>query len=90
MASITRQHQGKYTYLYESHSYRDEQGRPRNHKTKIGTLDPQTGKPRYTADYLERMRQAGTPLRISVFDGVEGFEQRMQEALDSVRDYGWF
>jgi hypothetical protein len=25
MASITRQHQGKYTYLYESHSYRDQQ-----------------------------------------------------------------
>jgi transposase len=90
MASITRQHQGKYTYLYESHSYRDEQGRPRNHKKKIGTVNPQTGKPRYTAEYLERMRQAGTPLSVSVFDSIDGFEQRMQEALDSVRDYGLF
>jgi hypothetical protein len=34
MPSITKQHQGKYTYLYESHSYRDDQGRPRNHKIK--------------------------------------------------------
>jgi hypothetical protein len=90
MPSITRQHQGKYTYLYESHSYRDEQGRPRNHKKKIGKLDPKTGKPLYTPEYLERMRQAGTPLHVSVFDGIDGFEQRMQEALDSVRDYGLF
>jgi hypothetical protein len=90
VASITRQRQGKYTYLYESRSYRDEQGRPRNHKTKIGTLDQKTGKPRYTAEYLERMRQAGTPLRVSVFDGIDGFEQRMREALDSVRNYGLF
>jgi hypothetical protein len=36
------------------------------------------------------MRAAGTPLRVSVFDGIDGFEQRMQEALDSVRDYGLF
>jgi hypothetical protein len=90
MASITKQHQGKYTYRYESHSYRDEQGRPRNHKTKIGALDPTTGKPRYTAEYLERMRAAGTPVRLSVFDGLDGFEQRMQEAPDSERDYGLF
>ena len=90
MASITRQHQGTYTYLYESFSYRDEQGRPRNRKTKIGKQDPKTGKPLYTPDYLERIRQAGKPLPVSVFDGIDGFEQRMREALDSVRDYGLF
>ena len=34
MTSITKQHIGKYTYLYESTSYRDKQGRPRNKKNK--------------------------------------------------------
>jgi hypothetical protein len=90
MPSITRQHQGKHTYLYESYSFRDEQGRPRNRKVKIGKLDLKSGKPVYTEDYLERMRKAGTPLHVSVFDGIEGLEERIQEALDSVRDYGLF
>jgi transposase len=90
MPSITKQRQGKYTYLYESTSYRDEQGRPRNHKVKIGKLAPGTGKPVYTEEYLDRMRQAGTPVHISIFDAADGLEERIQEALDSARDYGLF
>jgi hypothetical protein len=90
MSSITRQRQGKHTYLYESTSYRDEQGRPRNHKTKIGKLDLKTGKPVYTEAYLARMREAGTPVHVSAFDGIDGLEERLQEALDSARNYGQF
>jgi hypothetical protein len=90
MASVTKQHQGKYTYLYEPVSFRDEQGRPRNRKTKIGKIDPKTGRTMYTEAYIDRMREAGTPVHVSVFDGIEGLEERMAEALDSVRDYGLF
>ena len=54
MPSITKQRIGKYTYLYESVSYRDDLGRPRNYKTKIGKIDPDTGVTIYSADYLTR------------------------------------
>ena len=36
MACISRQNFGKYTYLYESVSFRDQNGRPRNKKVSIG------------------------------------------------------
>ena len=53
MTCITQQHVGKYTYLYESTSYRDERGRPRNKKVRIGKLDPNTGEAIYNPEYLE-------------------------------------
>ncbi len=59
MASITRQKVGRYTYLYESVSFRDEEGRARNHKTKIGRIDPDTGETVYTREYLNRLAGAG-------------------------------
>ena len=43
MACISRQNVGKYTYLYESVSFRDQNGRPRNKKVSIGKIDPVTG-----------------------------------------------
>ena len=52
--SITKQRIGKYTYLYESVSYRDDLGRPRNYKTKIGKIDPDTGETIYSSGYLAR------------------------------------
>lgn len=62
MSSIVRQKVGKHTYLYESVSFRDAEGRPRNKRTTIGKLDPVTGQPLYKPEYVERMRQAGTPI----------------------------
>lgn len=64
MACITRQHIGKYTYLYESVSFRDEQGKPRNKKIKIGKVDPKTGHEIYYEDFLGRMAQAGIPFAV--------------------------
>jgi len=55
MSSIIRQRVGKYIYLYESTSYRNEEGKPRNKRTIIGKIDPQTGLPVYKPEYLERM-----------------------------------
>ncbi|MCR5756739.1 MAG: IS1634 family transposase [Selenomonas sp.] len=62
MACISRQNVGKYTYLYESVSFRDQNGRPRNKKVSIGKIDSVTGKPVFKKEYLERMAAAGTPI----------------------------
>ena len=63
MSCITKQHVGKYTYLYESTSFRNAEGKPRNRKTRIGKIDPQTGKAIYTEEYRKRMEAAGTPVQ---------------------------
>jgi len=55
MSSIVRNKIGKYTYLYESESYRDENGKPQTRKVSIGKLDPKTGNPVYKLEYLSRI-----------------------------------
>ncbi len=62
MACILRQNVGKYTYLYESMSFRDQNGRQRNKKISIGKIDPVTGMPVFKKEYLGRMVAAGTPI----------------------------
>ena len=60
MSSITRQHVGKYTYLYESESYWDsENKRPDNNKTRIGKIDLLTGEPVYSQEYLDKLSSGG-------------------------------
>ena len=87
MSCITKQHVGKYTYLYESTSYRDKQGRPRNHKKRIGKIDPDTGETIYTTEYLSRMAEAGTPVRQEA--SAPSPEVRMAtHVLDTSRCYG--
>ena len=90
MASITRQTVGNNTYLYESHSFRDDMGRPRNTKVKIGKIDRKTGRAIYTEEYIDRMREAGTPVVIPETDRIEGLEERISEAMDSLKSYGLF
>ena len=90
MSSITKQTVGNNTYLYESHSFRDEQGRPRNRKVKIGKVDSNTGRARYTPEYIDRMREAGTPVEIPQTVRTEGLEEQIGEALDSLKTYGLF
>ena len=90
MPSITRQTVGNNTYLYQSHSFRDDKGRPRNRKIKIGKIDRKTGRPIYTEEYIDRMREAGTPVAIPETDRIEGLEERISEVLDSLKSYGLF
>jgi len=90
MPSITKQTVGNNTYLYESHSFRDDQGRPRNRKVKIGKVDRNTGRAIYTQEYIDRMREAGTPIAIPQIDMIDGLEERINEALDSLKSYGLF
>lgn len=65
MTSIVRQVVGNKTYLYESTSYRDEEGRPRNKRVSIGKIDPVTNRPIYKADYLARMEASGVKMEVS-------------------------
>ncbi len=62
MSSIVRQKVGKHVYLYESISYRNAEGKPRNKRVPVGKIDPITGKPVYKPEYLERMADKGEPV----------------------------
>jgi transposase len=90
MASITRQTVGNNTYLYESHSFRDEEGRPRNTKIKIGKIDSETGRAAYNQEYLDRMQEAGTPITIPETKMTEKQKKQVFQALDNQKSYGLF
>jgi transposase len=62
MSSIIRVKVGKYTYLYESESYRNENGEPRNKRKIIGKVDPVTGEYIFKQEYLDRMSTDGKPI----------------------------
>ena len=85
MSCITKQHVGKYTYLYESTSFRNAEGKPRNKKVRIGKIDPKTGNTIYTPEYLERMEAAGTP--VAVEDNSDT-DVDIADVLDSSKRYG--
>lgn len=64
MSSIVRQKVGDKIYLYESVSYRNEDGKPRNKRVPVGRIDPRTNQPVYKSFYLDRMAEAGTPVEL--------------------------
>jgi transposase len=65
MAYIIEQKVGKHKYLYECESYRNKEGKPRSRRIPIGKIDPVSGERRFKAEYIERMRAAGTPVELS-------------------------
>lgn len=90
MTSITRQRIGKRTYLYESVSFRDANGKPRNKKTSIGKIEPITGRVIYKQAYLDRMADAGSPVEIADTETYVTQAQLEQTIaiMDSIKDYG--
>lgn len=90
MASITRQTVGNNTYLYESHSFRDNEGKPRNTKIKIGKINRETGRAEYNQEYIDRMIKEGTPVKIPEIKMTEAQKKQLYEALDSQKSYGLF
>jgi hypothetical protein len=87
MASIVQVKVGKHTYLYESHSYRDGNGDPRNKRVTVGKLDPHTGFPVYKPEYIERMAAEGQPVEIVQASGSFTAEDIFRS---SIRDFGAF
>ena len=65
MATIVKHHIKGHIYLYESVSYRDENGQPRNRRKLIGKINPKTGSPTYTEEYIQKMKENGTPIEQS-------------------------
>jgi hypothetical protein len=55
MTSIVKYRTKNHTYLYESTSYRDENGNPRNKRKCIGRIEPTTGKEIYNLEYIDRI-----------------------------------
>jgi hypothetical protein len=94
MPCITTQRIGEYTYYYESTSFRDSNGRPRNSKVRIGKRDPKTGEAVYTQEYAARLAADPELPKIAGGRAPEGtpLQKRAAEVLDTVKSYGhyWF
>ncbi|MDR2338595.1 MAG: transposase [Deltaproteobacteria bacterium] len=71
MTTVVKCKSGKYTYLYESTSYRNEDGNPRCHRKCVGRIDPVTGKEIYNPEYLERVW--GTAKQPDIIHNVKKF-----------------
>jgi len=86
MSSIVRQKIGDKVYLYESVSYRNKDGKPRNKRKPIGKIDSITGLAVYKTEYLDRMAAAGRPIAVtpSASFTIEDI------CRSSIRDYGAF
>ena len=87
MPYITEQRVGKHTYLYECISYRNAAGQPRNKRVSIGKIDSITGERHYKPEYIERMKSAGTPVKISITEKTFSLEDVRKSSL---LEYGAF
>src|SRR5690554_4389148 len=65
MSSIIRNKVGKHTYLYESTSYRNADGKPRNKRKIVGKVDPDTNSEIYYPEYIAKRAAEGNPLEIT-------------------------
>jgi transposase len=86
VTSIIKNKVGKYTYLYESESYRDENGKPQTRKVSIGKIDPKTGNPVYKPEYLTRV--AGTDKQPDL--SIEKLYSENDIRESEIREYGVF
>jgi len=89
MSSIVRQKVGSHVYLYESFSYRDENGQPRNKRSPVGKIDPVTDEPIYKSEYLERMAAEGHPVTLPEQPSSTSFTAE-DIKRSAIRDYGAF
>ena len=85
MASEVKCKSGNYTYLYESISFRNEDGQPRNKREIIGRIDPIAGAKVYKPKYIKRMIDQGTPIQISDAQALYSVEDIKNS---SVKEYG--
>ena len=87
MSSIVKQKVGDKIYLYESTSYRNEGGQPRNKRKIVGKIDPVTGQSVYKPEYLERMATEGHPVLNAQIESSFTIKDIYQS---SIRDFGAF
>ena len=87
MSSIVRQKVGNNTYLYESVSFRNEGGQPRNKRTLIGKIEAASGQVQYKPEYLDRMAACGHPIAVTPI--AQSFTIS-DIHRSSIRDFGAF
>lgn len=87
MSSIVKQKVGDKIYLYESISYRNENGKPRNTRVPIGKIDSLSGSTIYKPEYLARMADAGKPVEIPATKTLFSVEDIRKS---SIIEYGAF
>ena len=87
MSSIVKQKVGNNIYLYESVSFRNKDGQPRNSRTLIGKIETGTGQPKYKQEYLDRMAAEGHPVPITQTPASFTINDIH---LSSIRDFGAF
>lgn len=86
MSYIIENKSGRFTYLYECTSKR-ENGKVVGKRKIIGKIDPTTGERRYKAEFIERMRLAGTPIKISTTEKLFSINDVKKSSL---LEYGMF
>jgi hypothetical protein len=86
VTSIVKNKVGKYIYLYESESYRDENGKPQTRKVSIGKIDPKTGNPVYKPEYSARV--AGANKQTDLLN--EKLYSQKDIKKSEIREYGAF
>jgi transposase len=85
VTSIVRQKVGDKIYLYESISYRNADGKPRNKRVPVGKIDPATGEPIFKPEYLQRMAKMGTPVDVP----LSSMKFTVQDIRSSsIKDFG--
>jgi hypothetical protein len=89
MSNLSVQHIGKYTYIYESKSFRDSFGRPRNKKTRIGKLDLVTSELIYTEEYIKSHPELQKLNPTNIDNGYK-IRDIIFKTLENVLDYGLF
>jgi len=87
MPYIIQNRSGKYTYLYECESWRDKNGKVMGRRKVIGKIDQVTGEKHYKAEYIERMKSAGTPIEIPTTEKIFSLEDVKKS---SVLEWGAF
>jgi len=87
MASIVPVKVGNNTYLYESISYRNENGEPRNKRKPIGKIDSVTGRHIYKQEYLDRMEAEGHQIQTQPIEASFSADDIRRS---TIRDYGAF
>ncbi len=74
MSSIVQQKVGSQTYLYESVSFRNSEGKPRNRRVLVGKVDKKSGLPVYKQEYIQRMRAQGVAIESAECEPVFSVE----------------
>ena len=87
MTSIVKLKSGDRIYLYESISFRNQEGKPRNKRVLIGKIDPISGNPVYKPEYLERMAENGIPIEIPPTNPIFSINDVQKS---KIKEYGTF